>query len=94
MHRREMLAAGSAAVMGLSAFPFGWTAALITHAIIFGSMHVYQGLAGMIGTGIIGFIIGLYYLAGGRRLFPVIIAHGIINTIGLTAYYLSDGAIT
>ncbi len=27
MHRREMLAASSAAVMGLSAFPFGWTAA-------------------------------------------------------------------
>ncbi|MCB9956172.1 MAG: CPBP family intramembrane metalloprotease [Caulobacterales bacterium] len=72
----------------------GWTAALIIHAIIFGSMHVYQGLAGMIGTGIIGFIIGFYYLLGGRRLFPVIIAHGVINTVGLTAYYLSDGAIT
>ncbi|MBC8869859.1 MAG: ThuA domain-containing protein [Planctomycetes bacterium] len=27
MHRREMLAASSAAVMGLSAFPFGWTSA-------------------------------------------------------------------
>ncbi|MFC2950661.1 CPBP family intramembrane glutamic endopeptidase [Marinicaulis aureus] len=74
--------------------PLGWTMALIIHAIIFGSMHVYQGFAGMIGTGIIGFIIGLYYLVGGRRLFPVIIAHGVINTVGLTAYYFSDGAIT
>jgi type 1 glutamine amidotransferase len=27
MHRRDMLAASSAAVMGLSTFPFGWTAA-------------------------------------------------------------------
>lgn len=72
----------------------GWTIALIVHAFVFGAMHVSQGLAGMVGTGIIGFIIGLYYLAGNRRLFPVIVAHGVINTIGLTAYYLSDGAIT
>ena len=27
MHRREMLAASSAAVVGLSTFPFGWAAA-------------------------------------------------------------------
>ena len=34
------------------------------------------------------------YLLGKRRLLPVIIGHGIINTISLTAYYLSDGKIT
>lgn len=72
----------------------GWSAALVIHAAIFGAMHAYQGLPGMIGTGFIGFIFGLFYLAGNRRLVPLILAHGIINTIGLTAYYISDGAIT
>lgn len=72
----------------------GWAAALITHAVIFGAMHAYQGLSGMLATGFVGFIFGLYYITGGRRLMPLILAHGIINTVGLTAYYLSDGAIT
>lgn len=72
----------------------GWTAALIVHAAIFGAMHAYQGLSGMIATGFVGFIFGIYYITGGRRLMPLILAHGIINTVGLTAYYLSDGAIT
>lgn len=73
---------------------FGWTVALVVHAVIFGAMHAYQGLAGMFATGVIGFIFGLYYLVGKRRLAPLILAHGIINTVGMVAYYVSDGAIT
>lgn len=48
----------------------------------------------MIATGVIGFIFGLYYLIGKRRLAPLILAHGVINTIGMVANYVSDGAIT
>lgn len=72
----------------------GWSLALIIHAIIFGSLHAYQGMPGMIGTGVVALIFGGIYLIGKRNLLPVIIGHGVINTIGLTAYYLSDGAIT
>ncbi len=39
-------------------------------------------------------IFAVIYLLGKRRLLPVIIGHGIINTISLTAYYLSDGKMT
>ena len=72
----------------------GWSVALVVHAVIFGSLHAYQGMPGMIGTGVVALIFGVIYLVSNRRLVPVILAHGIINTIFLTAYYLSDGAIT
>lgn len=69
----------------------GALAALILHSIIFGFMHSYQGWNGIIGTGIVAVIFGSIYLASKRQLFPVVLAHGLINTIGLTAFYLSDG---
>jgi len=39
-------------------------------------------------------IFGIIYFVGKRRLLPVVLGHGLINTISLTAYYVSDGAIT
>jgi len=73
--------------------PVGWSLALVIHASIFGAMHAYQGLAGMIGTGAIGFVLGVFYLVGKRNLFPVVLAHGLVNTIGLLGFYFTDGAL-
>jgi membrane protease YdiL (CAAX protease family) len=72
----------------------GWTLAIVIHAIFFGLLHIYQGVPGMVGTGVVALIFAVIYLLGKRRLWPVIIGHGIINTISLTAYYLSDGKMT
>lgn len=72
----------------------GWTLAILIHAIFFGLLHIYQGVPGMVGTGVVAVIFAVIYLLGKRRLLPVIIGHGIINTISLTAYYLSDGKLT
>jgi len=72
----------------------GWALAVIVHAIFFGLLHVYQGVPGIVGSGVAALIFASIYLLGKRRLLPVIIGHGIINTISLTAYYLSDGKIT
>lgn len=71
---------------------FAWSVALLVQAIIFGWMHAWQGWSGMIGTGLVALIFGAIYLMGKRQLFPLILAHGIVNSISLTAYYLSDGA--
>ncbi len=71
-----------------------WILATIVHAVIFGLLHIYQGIPGMVGTGAVALIFAGIYLIGKRRLLPVIIGHGIVNTISLTAYYLSDGKIT
>ena len=60
------------------------------HAVIFGLLHSYQGMPGMMGTGAVAFIFAGVYLIGKRRLLPVIIGHGTVNTISQTAFYVSD----
>lgn len=72
---------------------FGWFLALFLHALLFGIIHSYQGLPGIIGSAVVALIFGGIYLLAKRSLFPVILAHGIINTVSLSAYYFSDGAI-
>ena len=72
----------------------GWILAVIVHAVLFGLLHVYQGVPGVVGSGAAAIIFASIYLLGKRRLLPVIVGHGIINTISLTAYYISDGKIT
>ena len=72
----------------------GITIALIIHAVIFGMLHIYQGLAGVIATGCIALIFGSVYFIIKRKLFPIIIAHGIINSLSLIGLYLNDGVIS
>lgn len=72
---------------------FGWTVSLLIHAIFFGTLHSYQGLPGIITTAVVALVFGSIYLLTKRRLFPLILAHGIINTISLTAFYLTGGQI-
>ena len=72
----------------------GTAAAIAVHALIFGMLHISQGVPGIIGTGVVAVILGCVYLYTHRKLFPLILAHGLINSISLTAYFLSDGKIT
>ena len=72
----------------------GIAAAVVLHAIIFGLLHISQGVPGIISTGCVAVLFALVYLFNGRKLFPLIIAHGVINSLGLFAYYFSDGAVT
>jgi membrane protease YdiL (CAAX protease family) len=48
--------------------PFAWVASLLFVTTLFGVGHSYQGLAGMIDTGIHGLILGVVYLVSGRNL--------------------------
>ncbi len=65
-----------------------WTLALVLPAALFGAAHFPQGLAGVIITGAIGLLFGLGYLVGQRNLWPLIIAHGLINTVAVTILFL------
>ena len=71
----------------------GWVVSLIVHSIFFGMLHSYQGLAGTITTAFIALIFGAMYLTSKKRLIPVILTHIIINTISLTAFYLTGGVV-
>ncbi len=70
------------------------TAAVLVHAVIFGMLHISQGVPGIISTGVIAVIFATVYLFNDRKLFPLVIAHGLINSISIIAYYVSDGRIT
>jgi membrane protease YdiL (CAAX protease family) len=79
-------------LMGRLARIFGgsrgaWLAALALSSVLFGLLHVYQGLPGVIVTGFMGFLLGGVYLLAGRNLWVVILAHGLTNTISLLLVY-------
>lgn len=66
----------------------GWVAAIAITSVIFGLAHLYQGLSGMLATGITGLLFGAAYLASGRNLWCAILAHGLTDTIGFVMIYL------
>lgn len=65
-----------------------WTIALIVQAIVFGLGHEYQGVSGMIGTGLYALVFGGLYLVAGRNLWAPALAHGGLDTLGFTLMYL------
>lgn len=66
-------------------------AAVLLAAIFFGYRHYYyQGMHGAIVTGGIGLLFGLIYLKIGRRnILPLVLVHGVANSIAQTQRFLS-----
>lgn len=56
-------------------------------SVLFGIGHFYKGPAGMIDSGVAGLILGSAYLLSGRILWTSILAHGFIDTFGVTVLY-------
>ena len=55
----------------------GITAALVIMSIMFGFSHLYQGVLGVAGTGIAGYILGTLFVSYG--IIPVMILHSLID---------------
>ncbi len=66
----------------------GTVVALFLQASIFAAAHFYQGVSGMINVFLVGMVFGCIYLRCGRSLLPVFLAHGLVDTIGITGLYL------
>jgi uncharacterized protein len=64
-----------------------WIAAVLVSSIVFGMLHMYQGVSGMIATGLTGLVLGGVYLATGRNLWAPIVAHGVMDTSGFLMIY-------
>ena len=80
----------------LGASRVAWVAAVLIQAVAFGLIHIEQGPVQAISIGIGGVVFGFAYLFArtrlpGRMLWPLILAHGLNNTLGLIL--LSSGAI-
>jgi hypothetical protein len=56
-------------------------------SILFGFGHYYKGPAGIVDSGIAGFILGSAYLLSGRNLWVSILAHGFIDTFAVVVLY-------
>jgi uncharacterized protein len=61
--------------------------ACVIGAALFGLMHAYQGPFGILMTATIGLVFSIAYFALGRRLWALIIAHGLINSWTMWQFY-------
>ena len=64
-----------------------WVIALVGSAVIFGLVHSQQGPGGVFKVGLIGVVFGLSYLAAGRNLWPLILAHGFIDSMDMVQHF-------
>lgn len=64
-----------------------WLAGLLVSSALFGAVHAYQGVSGMVATGLTGVVFGATYLATGRNLWAAVIAHGTLDTAGFVMMY-------
>jgi len=62
-------------------------AGLIVSSVLFGLAHGYQGGAGIVLTGFVGFVLGALFLAG-RNLWLPILVHGIYDTVAIVLVFL------
>lgn len=64
-----------------------WTGVVLV-AVLFGVGHYYKGPAGMVDSGVAGLILGAAYMISGRSLWACVLAHGFIDTFGITVLFL------
>ena len=65
-----------------------WFLSAIIASAVFGLAHSYQGLSGVITTGIIAFLFGVIFIFNKNNLFVLVLTHGIYNMIAITLIYL------
>jgi len=68
-------------------------AVILGSAVLRGTYHLYQGYGAFVGNVIMGVIFGWLYLRF-RRIWPLIIAHTLIDIVALVAYPLLKGHVS
>lgn len=71
----------------LNGIRFAGAAAVILQALVFASVHAYQGPLGMLGAGVSGLVYGGLALASGGALWAPALCHGLNNSISLVQLY-------
>jgi len=56
-------------------------------SVLFGMLHVYQGFAGVVTTGMIGLVFCVFFVLLKRNLWALIFAHGLMHLMSFTAIY-------
>lgn len=71
----------------LSSIKYPWLVSAIISSIVFGLAHSYQGISGMISTGIVGLILAISFYKNQQNLLVNILCHGIYDSYGLLMIY-------
>jgi uncharacterized protein len=61
--------------------------AVVLQAIIFALAHAYLGPRGVASAALVAVVFGAWYVRYGRNLWPLILAHGLTDTLTLAAIY-------
>ena len=73
---------------GLGGGRWATAAAVAVQAVLFGSLHLYQGLSGATVATALGVALGLVWWGSGRNLWAGIVIHGLLDSSAMTAIYL------
>ncbi|NQZ77824.1 MAG: CPBP family intramembrane metalloprotease [Ekhidna sp.] len=65
--------------------------AVVVQAVLFGAAHFYSNMGGVLGTAMMGLFFGILFFVFRKSLWPLIIAHGAWDTIGMIHFY-NNGA--
>jgi hypothetical protein len=67
--------------------PAAYWIGMVVVSVLFGYGHYYKGPAGILDSGFAGFVLGSAYLLSGRNLWASILAHGLIDTVGVVVLF-------
>lgn len=70
----------------------GW-AVIAVSAVLRGSYHLYQGFGGFLGNAIMGVVFAFWFRRT-RRLWPLIIAHSLLDIVAFAGYALLAGHVS
>ena len=65
-----------------------WLISAVLVSVLFGLAHLYQGLSGVITTGLVGFIFALIFYRNRKNLVLAMLTHGFYDVIGITLIYM------
>ena len=68
----------------------GWTIGLLSSALLFGLVHAYQGVTGMVMTSISGIVLGLVFLNAKKNIWASIFAHAFTDSLAFLLIYNWD----
>jgi membrane protease YdiL (CAAX protease family) len=62
--------------------------AIVLQAAVFSLVHAYQGVGGVVTTGVVGLLLGVTWLTSGRNLWSGIVIHALLDGSAMTAVFL------
>ncbi len=66
-----------------------WVIAALLSSVVFGLGHAYQGVTGMVGTGMTGLVLAGVYLVAKRNLWASVLSHGLFDSIAFVTIYFT-----